>query len=309
MRNFPLLKPLLVSTVSVMLLAACGSAAQPTPTTAPASAGEAAAPTDAPVAETQETTSAEPTATSAPAEAPAAPAENSLFARLTGAAKSSSFTTRTTMQVTGDIMDAGNAGATDKPVTVFEMEQSYAGTNTRTVIRNREAGSDKSTEIEMRVVDGKTYMKGMMGSEDAEAEQWIVLPGDQSTTQQSAPVDAQQAIDSLTTNPEEAAGYAKTGMESMDGQNCDVYSTQKSNLATMGLMSAYSQQFEKVDKAEIRIVMCPDGQMHQMKIEIAGTSKKSPGTPASFVFETRMFDFGKNIAIEVPENIMEMPTP
>jgi hypothetical protein len=202
-----------------------------------------------------------------------------------------------------------DAGASDEPVTVFEMEQSYSGTNTRTVIRNREVGSDKTTEIEMRVIDGKTYMKGMMGAEGAEAEQWLVLPGDQSAAQQSAPVDAQQAIDSLTTNPEEAAGYAKTGMESMDGQNCDVYSTQKSNLATMGLMSAYSQQFEKVDKAEIRIVMCPDGQMHQMKIEIAGASKKSPGTPASFVFETRMFDFGKNIAIEVPENIMEMPTP
>jgi len=297
----------IVGALAAALLAACGSSAQPTPT-APAAPVEAQPQQEQPKAAA---VAAEPTAAPAPAEAPTeAPAASaggdSLLDRLTGAKKAQSFTTRSTMQVTGDILGAG-AGAT--PVTTFEREQTYAGANSRTLTRSRTAGEDKATAAEMRVIDGKTYMKGMLGTNDADAEQWLMLPGDQSAAQQSAPVDAQQAIDSLTTNPEEAAGYAKIGTESMDGLTCDVFSTQKSNMATIGLMSAYSEQFEKVDKAEVRVVMCPDGRMHQMKIEIVGTSKNSPGTPASFVFETRMFDFDKDVKIEAPEKVMEMPTP
>ena len=305
MSNAISMKSVLASAVSMLLLlTACGSAAKPTPAEAPTQAAaltEAATaapmPTDEPIAKEPAT---EATATEA-----AAPAGDSLFARLTGVKKATSFTSRTSMQVTGDVM---NADAKDKTVTVFEMEQSYSAANSSTIIRNKEAGIDKVNEIEMRVVDGKTYMKGMLPTEGA-AEQWIMLPGDQSKANQSAPVDAQQAIDSLSTNPKEAAGYKKTGTESIDGLTCDVYSTSQSGTTMLGLMAAYNEQFEKVTKAEIRIMMCPDGQMHQMRMEFAGTSKKLPGTPASIVLETRMYDFDKEITIEVPKNVMEMPAP
>ncbi|MCX6017527.1 MAG: hypothetical protein NTZ50_03335 [Chloroflexi bacterium] len=291
MSNAISMKSVLASAVSMLLLlTACGSAAKPTPAEAPTQAAaltEAATaapmPTDEPIAKEPAT---EATATEA-----AAPAGDSLFARLTGVKKATSFTSRTSMQVT-----------------VFEMEQSYSAANSSTIIRNKEAGIDKVNEIEMRVVDGKTYMKGMLPTEGA-AEQWIMLPGDQSKANQSAPVDAQQAIDSLSTNPKEAAGYKKTGTESIDGLTCDVYSTSQSGTTMLGLMAAYNEQFEKVTKAEIRIMMCPDGQMHQMRMEFAGTSKKLPGTPASIVLETRMYDFDKEITIEVPKNVMEMPAP
>jgi len=290
---------LAIAVVSALFLGACGSGSQPAPTAAPAAApAEEAAPTDAPVVEeapTEAPVAAEPTA------APETPAEDSLLSRLTATKKSTSFTSRTTMQITGDILDMPPS---DAPVTVMDMEQTYSGANSRVIVRNRTAADEEPTEVEMRVIDGKTYMKTAMG----EAEQWMVLPSDPQQAGAGS-IDAQQAIDSLTTNPEEASGFRKGGVESIDGQTCDVYSTAESAGVTLSMMSAYNEQFEKIDKAEVRILMCPDGQMHQMKMEIVGTSKKSPGTPASIVLETRMYDFGKDIVIEVPQNVMEVPAP
>jgi PBP1b-binding outer membrane lipoprotein LpoB len=289
--------------VAVLFLSACGSSAQPSPTAAPAVAAPAEEPTAAPEAPAAEEPTAVPEAPAAeePTAAPEAPAADSLFSRLTSAQKATSFTSRTTMQITGDILDMPNTNA---PVTVMDMEQTYSGANSRVVIRNRSSADEEPTEVEMRVIDGKTYMKNMMG----DAEQWIVLPSDQAQPGAGA-TDAQQAIDSLTTNPEESSGFRKSGTESIDGLTCDVYSTAESGAVTMSMMSAYNEQFEKIDKAEMRILMCPDGQMHQMKMEIIGTSKKTPGTPASIVLETRIYDFDKNVAIEVPQNVMEIPAP
>ncbi|MCX6017526.1 MAG: hypothetical protein NTZ50_03330 [Chloroflexi bacterium] len=52
----------------------------------------------------------------------------------------------------------------------------------------------------------------------------------------------------------------------------------------------------------MKILICPDGYLHRMQIEVVGTAKNAPETTASLITEVRIFDFGKDIKIEAPTN-------
>jgi len=290
-------RALLVSALAALLLAACSAKSTPVPasSTAAPSADQPAA--QAPAAEEPTAAPEQPTA-EAPTTAPAA-ASDSLAARLTSMKKADSFSVHVIKRITGDILDMPRS---DGPVTTMDMEESFSGKNSRTVIHNHSAAADMPAEIETRTIDGKTYVKQVTDQQ----EQWIVLPSRKPQIDQPQNF-TRKAIDGFIIHPEEAADYRKAGTESIDGMTCDIYLADATQEPDLRL--EYSGEFDTIDKIEKRVLMCPDGQMHQFRMEIVGTSKNSPGTPASIVFETRMFAFGKSMTIETPKNVMEMPAP
>lgn len=315
MTKSPSLWRISAAAMSVILLSACGSSAAPTSVPA-ATATQPPTATPAPTNTPAPTATPEPAPTEAKAETAGSGTsgdsattgdKDSLSFRMARISEAKSYSMRMKMVVVGDLMDLPASPSAETPL--VDMEGTYNNGNSRTLLKGLFAGLlGNENGFETITVDGTSYIKGPIPLLGATEEKWYILPEDRKNDAQT-PFDAKSVINDLANDKDTDKALKKAGTEDIDGQTCDVYLATKEDLLAMKTNGSLTRDFERVDKAEAKALICPDGFLHLMRMEFAGASKKSPDKVSSALLEIRLFDFGQAEAIEAPADAAKLETP
>jgi hypothetical protein len=303
--------------MTAILLSACSPSAAPTsaPTNTPAATA-----TQPPTATPAPTATPVPTAVPAPTEAKAGSsdsgtssgntaggASDALSFRMARISEAKSYSVKMKMVVAGDLMDLPSASSAELPL--LDMEGVYDNGNSRTLLKGLFAGLlGNENGFETITVDGVSYIKGPIPLLGAKEEQWYILPEERKGDAQT-PFDPKSMINDLAKDEDTDKAMRKAGTEEIDGQTCDVYVATKDNLLAMKSNGSLTRDFARVDKAEAKALICPDGFLHLMRMEFSGASKKSPDKVSSALLEIRLFDFGKAANIEAPAEAAKLEAP
>jgi hypothetical protein len=313
MTKSPALWRIGAATMTAILLSACGSSAAPTsaPTNTPAATA-----TQPPTATPAPTATPIPTVVPAPTEAKAGSSDggnkaggnsDSLSFRMARISEAKSYSVKMKMIVAGDLMDLPTASSAELPL--FDMEGVYNSGNSRTLLKGLFAGLlGNENGFETITVDGVSYIKGPIPLLGAKEEKWYVLPEDRKGDAQT-PFDPKSMINDLAKDEDTDKAMQKSGTEEIDGETCDVYVATKENLLAMKSNGSLTRDFERVDTAEAKALICPDGFLHLMRMAFSGASKKSPDKVSSALLEIRLFDFGKAANIEAPADAAKLEAP
>jgi hypothetical protein len=172
-------------------------------------------------------------------------------------------------------------------------------------------GFDPTDGIEIETVGGKSFMRGKL--QGATEVKWYSLPSDQSSAAQP-PLNSQNVLESLQQSGLDPKKFQKTASEQLDNHNCDVYAADKADvLKAFQQVSSSSgsapADVSTVDSAELKIHVCDDGFLHQIRMDVNGHEKDNASQKTSFLLLMHLSDFNGNITIEAPQNAQVLPTP
>ncbi len=197
----------------------------------------------------------------------------------------------------------------DGQVALFDMSGAMAGKDSHLVFKGMLAalfGADPAKGIEIMSAGGKTYIRGPMPMFGIPDNDWYVSEG--SGNFSAGVADA----DDVMSGMEESLnmpGITKSGVEQLDGMNCDVYVADKeATLAALqDLDQAQSQlptsmDLESLEVAETKIWICADGYFHQLKMTLKGKSKTAPSQTMGMRILAHMYDFNGIVTITPPPN-------
>ncbi len=99
--------------------------------------------------------------------------------------------------------------------------------------------------------------------------------------------------------------FKATGIDLFDLQPCEVWSAQNPTVARSlsgASNSDAKRELGTIDQFDIKIWVCADGYMHQMKMTISGHDPKVPTDKETINVSFHIHDFGANIQIPAPAN-------
>jgi hypothetical protein len=313
----PTIRTALLAALLAGALAACGgSPAASEPTAAPAAGStESSAPAAEGVAKPR------PTAVPAPTAKPTATPEPDVSVSLADAVANAKNvkTYRMEMEMSSKgLLDAmaqagGGAGSPAADAPLMSMTGEFDNGNAHFTMKGMFVafmGMDPEQGLEMLTVDGKSYVHGpapMMGATEAA---WYAAEQGQASAAQP-PVDSSAFFESF--GGKDLSKFSKVGSESLDGQSCDIYkgdqeATQAAFESAAG--GGGANGMDTIESADLKLWACGDGYVHQMLIDVTGSSKDKPGQKLDFQMNFHLYDFDSaDIAIEAPADAKPLETP
>jgi hypothetical protein len=313
-----------VLAASALLLSACGAAAEkatPAPAAKATDAPKAApAPTSTVAPKTSE--AQQPKANPAPTKAPAptktaepvktadggGEAAGSLFDRVTAAKDAASYEASMTMQVKGDVIELPARGSGDAPL--IEMAQIKYKDDSETVMRGLFAAMfGAENGVTLRTVGGKTYVRGPAPLLGAPDDAWYELEGDQAKSMSL--FNPNDMLRDMVKDDKSGKFLTKKGTEPRDGLSCDVYlaDTEAVLAQNKAVGGDISKDFDRLDFAEVKLLMCEDGYPHFLNVQFKGASKKSPDKPSEVQIQITFKNYNNVPPIEAPADAKKAQNP
>lgn len=110
--------------------------------------------------------------------------------------------------------------------------------------------------------------------------------------------------------------FTRTGGETLDGAQCDVYTQDRASVIAFFLVSIAGgvsippEQADKLfDRAESRVWVCADDYLHQLEMHVT-TKPQSPSSQQNALDALlRIYDLNGNIEITAPADVVPLPSP
>ena len=281
---------------ATMLLAACGSAPKPTPTTAPVASTTALtqptrtaaplAPTAAPVVPT--TVSAAPTAPSVALQGIAA-----------AFSKTKSLTVyKVSEKISGSGPLAQLAPDIPAPSVLLGEEGVFNGDDFHVKMTGLPAmlfGDDPTKGLEEIQVGGKTYVHGPASALGAPKDSWYLIDPSSGF---SNSFSLQKNLDLIAGNGDWSHFTKSRSGESMDGQKCDVYTADKDGAGEKfaSLMKSVMSPIA-IDSGSAEVWVCDDGYLHAFNGSVEAHDQATPSKTGKIELAAHFFD------ASVPNNI------
>ncbi len=170
--------------------------------------------------------------------------------------------------------------------------------------------NDPTKSLEFMTVGGKSYVHGPMPMFGAPEDKWYVGDGNGSFNMTSG----QDPVDTFKQQNQDWTKFKKAGTEKLDGRSCDVYAADKD--AAWDFFNQFdtqqTQMPENIDQllsAEIKVWVCDDGYLHQMRVSMDGTSKDKPNDKVSILMLMHFSDLNGNVKITAPLNPAPLQAP
>lgn len=283
----------------------------PPPTTAPTTAATAAPPTTAP-----ETTQLPAATTAATAAAPAGGAGSSFAEALKNSQSTKVYRMELSLKASGDLANLGGSSTpSTEELTLLTMKGAINDQDSDLTLGGIFAqlitgflGFDGTEDVRMVTVGKQGYINGKL-SGTTEAK-WYVLPGDQNSVQ--TPVDPQKILESFSKSNLGADEFTKTGTETLDNVQCDVYSGTREAVVKAFQDVGGNQtpvDASTVDAADMKFYLCSDKFLHQITMNVAVHDKAKPDQKGTFALFMHLFDINGNIKIEAPANAEPIKIP
>lgn len=168
------------------------------------------------------------------------------------------------------------------------------------------------TSFEFILLDGETYIKGLAGIPGVDPTLWYKFPPELGNITGDAPT-ARSLLADLNPDDFSKGGFSVTGVETLDGQSCHIWTAQNNRLADDFGGIANDQDVERelkqIENAEFKLWTCPDGYMHQMSGFVQGHDPDRPSDKATVELKFHMFDFGQTINIVAPPDARPFEVP
>ncbi len=159
--------------------------------------------------------------------------------------------------------------------------------------------------IEVINIEQRTYMRGstLFGGSDPRA--WYVLPDSEMTR---IPFDAWYL---LTLAGIDGRSARASGAESRDGMSCTVWTARFAANAIKLLELSAPQEattdFSAIDRADARMLVCPDGFLHAMDFDVSAHIPDRPADHYSTAIRLRLFDFNaRTLIVAAPSGAIEV---
>lgn len=219
------------------------------------------------------------------------------------------------MSATGVTSGAGVSASQE--MSLINLAAEMSGKDSHVTMKGMLAAlftGDTSGTFEIISVGDKQYLKGPMPMLGVKDNKWYYMADGKTT--QSQNVSPDQFYKSFTNGEVDLTSFTKTRTENLDGQKCDVYSADQtqlmnallSNSAELNLSSTQLQQLQQFQgKTEMALWICADGFVHQMKMGMEG--KDSSGKTGGFNMLIHVYDFNGVIKITAPANASTMTNP
>ncbi len=292
-------------------------------------------PTSTPTAEPTTTPTPEPTTT--PTATPAPPADTpegaqaALTAALAQSFEANVFRMEMDLSVTGlppeAMMFLGNVSLDpNQPATVFHITGEVENNNSHMAITGLAAlflELDPDKGIEIIQYNGHSYIHGPAAFLGAPEDRWY--RGEQSLGGMSnVPVTPDAFREELDMAELEmfieVFDFVLTGSESLDGQECDVYTMDREatlraieelNSMSGSDMSGSGQDFNPndIESAEVKSWICNDGYLHKLELFIEAYSPDMPDQLIGVNFMVHMHDFDGDINIVEPTDAIALEQP
>jgi hypothetical protein len=183
----------------------------------------------------------------------------------------------------------------------------------------RAAAGNPNDGLELAVIDRTVYARGPLPFPDARESRWYTL-GSIPAAGAEEIMRAVRLIDTLL-GQVPLDQLRSDGTLHVDGASCDVYrGGREAALASAngtgvwtkpGPEPSIEEQMADVslDLAEIQVVICPDGYLHQIETTLAGSVRVADGPRFVSRFRLRVFDFDSATVVAVPENAAPVANP
>ena len=173
-------------------------------------------------------------------------------------------------------------------------------------------GVEPTTGVEAMIVGGKGYVHGPINLLGATEDKWYVLEGAQSQAI-NPPFDVSSYLGALSNSDVQLNNFKSAGNETVDGQNCQIFSGDKTEAAkaltalNAGMMPS-AEDLANIDNATAKFSLCDDGYIHSIQLALDTSAKDNADTKASFSVNIHMYDFNASISIAAPEDASPLNT-
>jgi hypothetical protein len=321
----------------LLLATACGqSQAEPVAEESVAATATAEQPTEPPVTPTS-TATPEPTTTPTPTATPTPPADSpegvqeALTTALAQSLEAQVFRMDLDLAVTGlppeAMMMLGNISLDpNQPTSLLNVMGEFNNNNTRVAVTGLLTmflEVEPDTGLEFIQYNGQSYIRGPVAFLGAPEDRWY--RGEQSLGgMSSVPVTPDAFREELDMAELEmfieVFDFVLTGNESLDGQECDVYTMDREatlraieelNSMSGSDMSGSGQDFNPndIESAEVKSWICNDGYLHKLELFIEAYSPDMPEQLIGVNFMAHMYDFGGDINIVEPADAIALEQP
>lgn len=295
--------------LSISISAACSNNPTPTavPTRSPASAVTTTAPTQTlgGIGAPGKTPSAPPTEVLATR---AALVE--LPAEIATAFENSQNATNVRYQVSSEVTFVQDGKEVKQPG--MSAKGDGSGANQYIAISGVMDATGQLATFEIITLDGETYLKGLAGLPGVDAGTWYHFPKELGNVSKDAPT-ALTLLADIDIQDFQRGQFKKSETQSLDGQQCTVWSAQNAQLAQAFAGIANSPeaeaQLERIDSAEFQVWTCPDGYLHQITGTVKGHNPHNTSEHATVALSFHLYDFGVPIKITAPPNAQEFQLP
>lgn len=316
----------------VLLLAACAAPAAQTPTTtsAPsatptplatssplpsATRAPTATRTSLPTATT--TATAQPTtATAAAAATPAAATaryDDEILEAIRKSAAADTYRLVITLAGSGKFGDISFPNSS-QPTSLFDMEGAFSGADYEFMLKGFLASMLGAGPDGLRIIraDGVSYAHGPLTFIGAPEAVWYRLSVAQAALA-NPPVSAATTLNQIISSNPDFSGFSLGSGVDQNGQRCQSYNGDRG--ATIALLQSLAQSGlpatsapENTSEAKSAIVICPDGYLHRLSLNISGTNPGASPQPFSYVLDVQIDDFNTAIDIQAPPNPQDLPS-
>jgi hypothetical protein len=212
------------------------------------------------------------------------------------------------IDLTGDLVD-GRSG------TLLAMEGDFAGEEyeiTAGGLLTGLLGADPVAGQRAIRADGASYLHGPLALLGAVDDAWYRLPAQQSGLA-TPPIDLLETLGLLANF--DFAGYTSAPFVQRGELKCIPYQGDRD--ATVGLLRALAQSglpgiatASEIERAESTMLVCDDGLLHELQLEVAGESSGNPPAPFGYSLDVTLSDLGEPITISAPpnaKNVLSVP--
>jgi hypothetical protein len=311
------IRALLASPIILLALVACSSG-----TTTPPAADNSATPVPPPPSATvavQSNASATPApaATEAVAVAPPPASLNSpLGIALQKFGDANTYRVEMEMKGQGALGLSGDDTKPDPLTSLFSLKGDFKNGDGHYTLKGfltSLLGVEPDKGFEAMLVGDKGYVRGpvsLLGATDAK---WYVLEADQSEAV-APPIDATDLISGLNNSGVDLSKFKKSGMETLDKQKCDVYSSDPAEaLKAMNALNPGSlpgvDELSSIKSADVKLSLCADGYVHHMIMNLHTVAKDTPDKSSDFSVDMHVYDFNANITVTAPANATPLKVP
>lgn len=167
-----------------------------------------------------------------------------------------------------------------------------------------------SSALDIARVNDTLYMRGVLENETT--AHWYVIPPDDAMTMRFAP---QESLEPLTEATYANGAFSKSGTETLGGQACDVFSANRAafdavfpRLTTPALLNEETLRLENVERAEYKLVVCPDGKLYRAQYNFDAHAQDDATKKGTFVMQADISDYDASFAIAVPADAIPFPS-
>lgn len=165
-------------------------------------------------------------------------------------------------------------------------------------------------ELEMIQIGDDQYLRGNLENETA--VNWYKVPPEDAANSVFSPQEMLLPM----TEPEYADGaFTKSESVSIGGQTCEVFTGNRAafdavfqKLASDAFFNPETLVLENVDRAEYKVVVCPDGNLYRVDYNFDAHAKADATKQGSFTLDAKLSDYASTISVQAPADALPMPT-